>query len=119
MLVVARDEFQSRARARLQQMDITAESGRKFNKVPQKIVADSEKLQNYKIHQRNEKELLYLAAAGGGTRSAGPRFQIGRRRLRDLGSGRPSGGAGTRFPSPFPTKIPVSSGGISYLVLTG
>lgn len=65
MLVVARDEFQSRARARLQQMDITAESSRKFNKVPQKIVADSEKLQNYKIHQRNEKELLYLAGARG------------------------------------------------------
>lgn len=65
MLVVTRDEFQSHARARLQQMDITAESSRKFNKVPQKIVADSEKLQNYKIHQRNEKELLYLAGAGG------------------------------------------------------
>lgn len=34
---------------------------RKFNKIPQKTIVDSEKLQNYKIHQRNEKELLYLA----------------------------------------------------------
>lgn len=40
----------------------------------------------------------------GGTRSAGPRFQIGRRRLRDLGPGRLSGGAGTRFPSTVPSE---------------
>lgn len=30
--------------------DIRAESSRKFNKIPQKTIVDSEKLQNYKIH---------------------------------------------------------------------
>lgn len=42
-------------------MDVRAESSRKFNKIPQKTMVDSEKLQNYKTHQRDEKELLYLA----------------------------------------------------------
>lgn len=66
-------------------MDFSAESSRKFNKIFQKTVADSEKSQNYKIELRNEKELLYLAR-GRGNKSPGPHFQMSRHRLKDLGS---------------------------------
>lgn len=67
-------------------MDFRAESSRKFNKILQKAIADSEKSQNYKIEQEKwKKDLLYLAKERG-NKSPGPHFQMSRHRLRDLGS---------------------------------
>lgn len=98
----------SQVGARQKKKDIRAESSRKFNKIPQKTIVDSEKLQNYKIHQRNEKELLYLAK-GRGNKSSGPHFQMGCLRLRDLGSVSMEGSWYT-LPQARPNEDSLSSG---------